>query len=191
MDSRPKYCVLIRGFEERNQRGGVSTTVYVPRLAAIRGQRELASMTDGASRLRAAKSSTAVTCYRVMSNCSIISSMLIPSSRFSKMGQRAGVSLEKPTRRSLFRDAFYSGTFRPIQCHWRASFFYSSKSLGSLRKRVNTPEFCVLSLPHFPSMIGSSMAVLIFFSCDFSLFPQIPTILSNLTPPASPFPPPT
>src|SRR5260370_7086896 len=46
----------------------------------------------GASRLRAAKSSTAVTCSRVTSNCSIISSMLIPSSRFSKMvatGRRA------------------------------------------------------------------------------------------------------
>src|SRR5713101_3348597 len=39
----------------------------------------------GVSRLRAAKSSTAVTCSRVTSNCSIISSMLMPSSRFSKM----------------------------------------------------------------------------------------------------------
>src|SRR5882724_4044428 len=39
----------------------------------------------GASRLRAAKSKTAVTCSRVTSNCSMISSMVMPSSRFSKI----------------------------------------------------------------------------------------------------------
>src|SRR5204862_5241649 len=38
----------------------------------------------GASRLRAANSSTALTCSRDTGNCSITSSMVIPSSRFSK-----------------------------------------------------------------------------------------------------------
>src|SRR5713226_5522159 len=38
----------------------------------------------GASRLRAANSNTAVTCSRLTSNHSMISSMLAPASRFSK-----------------------------------------------------------------------------------------------------------
>src|SRR4030095_9311427 len=53
----------------------------------------------GASRLRAANSSTALTCSRVTGNCSITSSMVIPSSRFSKTtatGVRVPLNTQAP-----------------------------------------------------------------------------------------------
>ncbi len=53
----------------------------------------------GASRLRAAKSNTAVSCSLVTSNCSIMSPMLMPSSRFSKTvatGRRVPRSTHAP-----------------------------------------------------------------------------------------------
>src|SRR3954470_3841263 len=53
----------------------------------------------GASRFRAANSSTALTCSRVRGNCSITSSSVIPSSRFSKTtatGVRVPLNTQAP-----------------------------------------------------------------------------------------------
>jgi len=50
----------------------------------------------GASRLRAANSSTALTCSRVTGNCSITSSMVIPSSSLKDDGHERACTFEHP-----------------------------------------------------------------------------------------------
>src|SRR5712664_1649781 len=69
----------------------------------------------GASKLRAANSSTALTCSRVTGNCSITSSMVIPSSKFSKT-TATGVRVPLNTQAPLTLPGMLSTT-----AHWDQS----------------------------------------------------------------------
>src|SRR5580693_5788245 len=61
---------------------------------------EFSAETGIGSRLRAANSSTALICSRVISNCSMISSILAPASRFSNT-EETGIRVSRNTHAPL------------------------------------------------------------------------------------------
>ena len=104
----------------------------------------------GTSRLRAANSSTALICSRVMGNCSIRSSTAMPSWRFSKMsatGVRVSLNTQAPLTCPECSRRPGTGTSQGLPCSELLHPAYGNSPRRSCRGSGHPPQFPDLPKP--------------------------------------------